>query len=326
MDLETQRKVAAILRVINDAGGALGSPRIARELGVRGIDLKARMIRYYLDQMDDLGFTENLGRRGRRLTESGKRELESAVAVDRVGFVSARVDQLAFSLSFDVTTGNGTVILNASTVPVAEEKRARSIIGKVLHSGLGMGRFTIVAGPGDRLAGTTVGNDKVGIGTVCSVTLNGVLCSRGIPTTSRYGGLLEMRDGRPERFTQLINYEGTTIDPMEIFIKGKMTRVRDVVRTGAGTIGASFREIPAAALPAAREAIAELDEIGLGGVLAIGVPGRPVLDIPVPSGRVGFVVAAGLNPIAAVHEACIPTENHALAALVDFVEFAPLRV
>ena len=60
------------------------------------------MVRYYLDEMDAQGFTENLGRPGRRLTSRGREELESAVAVDRVGFVSARVDDLACSLTFDL--------------------------------------------------------------------------------------------------------------------------------------------------------------------------------------------------------------------------------
>ena len=64
MDIDAQRKTAAILRILAEAGHPLGSTRIARELRLRGIDLKARMIRYYLEQSDAQGFTENLGRPG----------------------------------------------------------------------------------------------------------------------------------------------------------------------------------------------------------------------------------------------------------------------
>jgi hypothetical protein len=323
MDLDTQRKIAAILRVLDESGGALGSPRIARGLRLRGIDLKARMIRYYLNQMDELGFTENLGRRGRRLTALGERELESAVAVDRVGFVSARVDELAYRLTFDPETLSGSVIMNVSFLPAKDLKRAVKIARKAVDAGLGMGRRLVTARSGESVAGLTVPKDRAAIGTICSITLNGVMYARGIPMTSVFGGLLEMEGGRPTRFTQIIRYDGTTIDPIEIFIKGGMTRVGEVVRTGTGTVGAGFREIPAGALPAAQELIDGLERIGVGSTLAVGLPGKPLLDVPVSQGRVGIVVPAGLNPVAAAEEAGISTENRALAALGDFADLAP---
>ena len=318
MDIDAQRKVAAILGVLADAGRPLGSTRIARELRLRGIDLKQRMVRYYLEDMDARGFTENLGRPGRRLTARGRREIESAVAVDRVGFVSARVDELACSVTFDLERRAGTVILNISSVPSRQSGKAKRIVRRVIGAGLGMGRFTAEAGGGGELAGVTVPKGRAAVGTICSVTLNGVLCAQGIPVSSRFGGLLELRGGRPHRFAQIIHYDGTTIDPMEIFIKGKMTRVGDAARTGTGTVGASFREIPAVALPRALESIEALKRLGLGGVLEVGVPGKPLLDVPVSQGRVGLVVSAGLNAIAAVEEAGIPTENHAMSALCEF--------
>jgi repressor of nif and glnA expression len=323
MDIDAQRKTAAILRVLAEAGRPLGSTRIARALGLRGIDLGQRMVRYYLEEMDAQGFTENLGRPGRRLTRRGRRELESAVAVDRVGFVSARVDEFACGVTLDLERGAGTVILNISLVPSRELGKAKRIVRRVIGAGLGMGRFIAEAGSGERLAGFTVPAGRAALGTICSVTLNGALCANGIPTSSRFGGLLQLQDGRPLRFTQIIHYDGTTIDPIEVFIKGGMTRVRDAARTGTGTVGASFREIPAVALPRAAELIERMKRLGLGGVLVVGVPGRPLLDVPVSQGRVGLVVAAGLNPVAAVEEAGIPTENRAMAALYEFDRLSP---
>jgi repressor of nif and glnA expression len=325
MILDSQRKIAAILGVLAEADRPVGSTRIAHELASRGVYLKPRMIRYYLRQTDAQGFTANLGRPGRRLTEKGLRELDSAVAVDRVGFVSARVDELAYRQTFDVERGSGTVILNVSSVPAPRSARAVRIVKRALEAGLGMGRLFAVAKAGDRLAGFRVPRGQVAFGTVCSVTLNGVLNAAGVPTTSRFGGLLEMRERLPFRFTQIVEYDGTTIDPIEIFIKGRMTEVEGAVRRGAGTIGASFREIPAAALPRAKQTIERLRRLGLGGALVSGLPGRPVLDVPVPHGRVGLVVAAGLNPVAAVEEAGIPTENRAMAALYEFKELQAHR-
>jgi len=323
MDIDAQRKIAAILRVLAEADKPLGSTKIARELRQRGIDLQGRMVRYYLESMDAQEFTENLGRPGRRITDRGREEMETAVAIDRVGFVSARVDELAFKLTFDMATRAGTVILNFSTVPAGANTRARKFIKSVLDAGLGMGRYIAIAKPGEKLAGLALPPGRIGYGTVCSVTLNGVLKNEGIPTTSRFGGLLEMRNHEPYRFTQIINYDGTTIDPIEIFIKGRMTSVCKAVETGTGTIGASFREIPAAALPRARQAIEKLKLLGLNGVLIIGLPGQSILDVPISQGRVGLIIAAGLNPIAAVEESGILTENHAMAELYEFNRLVP---
>lgn len=323
MDISTQRKIAAILQILVEADQPLGSTKIARELHDRGIDLKGRMVRYYLEEMDRLGFTENLGRAGRAITELGRKELASAVAVDRVGFVSDRVDELAYKLTFNTSGPTGTVILNVSTVPLASLNRAKSIIRKSMDAGLGMGRFLAIARPGQSFAGYSVPKRKVAFGTVCSVTVNGVLYNEGIPVRSKFGGLLEIRDGKPLRFTQIIHYDGTTIDPIEIFIKGKMTRVNEAATTGVGMIGASFREIPAAALPKARDVIDELERAGLNGVMAVGEPGRPLVEVPVPQGRVGLIVAAGLNPIGAVEECDIATENFAMASLGSFKELTP---
>ena len=47
-----------------------------------------------------------------------------------------------------------------------------------------------------------------------SITLNGVLLKHGIPTTSSFGGLLELREGRAIRFVEMIHYDGTSIDPL----------------------------------------------------------------------------------------------------------------
>jgi len=323
MDADIERKKAAILRVLAEAGRPLGGARIARELALRGIELRPRMVRYYLEEMDARGFTRGLGRAGRSITKRGRLELQSAVAVDRVGFISARVDELAFRQSFDLEHRRGSVILNVSLVPASEFARARDIAREVMRTGLGMGRCAAVARPGQTLAGVAVPARRVALGTVCSVTLNGVLCAHGIPTVSRFGGLVELHDRRPVRFVQIIHYDGTTIDPIEIFIKGRMTTVRQAARSGSGVIGASFREIPAAALARASRLIEGLAEAGLGGVLAIGLPGQPVADIPVAHGRAGLVVAAGLNPVAAVEEAGIPTENRAMAALCEFEVLSP---
>jgi repressor of nif and glnA expression len=187
-----------------------------------------------------------------------------------------------------------------------------------MDAGLGMGRFWTLARAGAEVAGFRVPPAEVALGTVCAITFNGVLRAAGVPVVSRFGGLLELHDGRPARFTHLIRYDGTTLDPLEIFIKARMTSVRAAAETGNGVIGASFREVPAVALPLVEKTVEQFRRAGLGGLIAIGDPSRPLLDIPVSQDRAGVAIAAGLNPMAAVHESGIPTANHAMARLWRF--------
>jgi repressor of nif and glnA expression len=188
----------------------------------------------------------------------------------------------------------------------------------VFDQGLGMGNKLILAHAGERVCGITVPDDVIAVGTVCSVTVNGILLHEGIPVTSRYGGLLEMRDGRPVRFVELVQYSGTSLDPLEIFIKAGMTRVRNAARTGTGLIGASFREVPSVAVEDIRRISSGMAKHGLGGILTLGRPNQPLFDIPVSEGRTGMIVVGGLNPIAAVHEAGIEVSSRSLAGLEDF--------
>jgi len=324
VSLETQRKIAAILQALDQAGQPLGSTRIARVLQAVGIDLEQRMVRNYLEATDAGGLTINLGRRGRKITPRGRQELTQAVALDKVGYVGALADDLAYRMSFDLSRRRGTVILNVSTLPAPRLREARRIVAAVMGAGLGMGRFGAVDEEGGNLAGHDVAPGEAAIGTVCSITLNGLLRAAGVPVASKFGGLLELRDREPVRFTQIIHYEGTTLDPLEIFIQAGMTSVGEAARTGNGLIGASFREVPAAALPRAEKVLAQMREAGLGGLVVLGHPSRPLLDVPVAQGRAGLVAAGGLNPLAAVHESGIPTRNRAMARLCDFAALAPL--
>lgn len=322
-DIRTRRKLMAILRVLHDSGRPLGGARIAQELLASGLDMSQRTVRFYLRLADGEGLTENLGRRGRRLTDKGMEEVASGLAVDRVGFIAARVEELSYRMSFSLTKAAGDVILNVSTLDAAQFGPACREICRALDAGLGMGRFLAVCPAGADLGEFRVPQGQVAIGTVCSVSLNGVLLNSGIATTSLFGGLLEVRDGQPLRFTQIIHYAGTTIDPLEIFIRGHMTTVRDAASSGHGAIGASFREIPTVAVQDARRILRRMQNVGLGGALMVGRPNQPLLDVPVPQGRTGIIVAGGLNPLAAVEEAGIPTRNMALHTLYPFERLIP---
>jgi repressor of nif and glnA expression len=308
MEPRTHRKIIGILRILRDAGKPLGSTRIGRELHAMGIDRSQRTVRYYLGIMDEEGLTRSLGKRGRAITPLGEMELRDAMTVEKVGFMVATVDALAYQMTFDLERLRGKVILNISLIDAADSGRAAREIMKVYSAGLGMGQFVAVAASGEQLG---------------DLVVNGVLLKAGITTISRFGGLLEMRDGQPHRFTEIINYDGTTIDPLEIFIRGQMTQVAQAAATGNGIIGASFREIPTVGINEVERINGELERIGLGAALLIGHPNQPLLDVPMAHGRTGMIVMAGLNPLAAVEEAGIRTTNWAMKTMFDFDKLVP---
>lgn len=322
MSDRTNRAKVAILRALRELDGPAGAARIMRKLGSAGVDLQPRTIRFYLMQLDAEGMTRIVSRRqGREITEHGIEELCHANVTEKIGFIAAKVDTLGYRMSFNNVAGEGTIIANMTLVDERILTMVLREMERVFAARMGMGTQMCVLRPGRRLGNSLVPDGSVGIGTVCSVTANGILLNEGIPVTSRFGGLIEMRDGKAVRFVELIEYRGTTLDPLEAFIRAGMTRVRECARTGSGLIGASFREVPAAAVDEVRGIRKAMEKRGLGGILVVGDPSRPLLDIPVAEGRAGMIVVGGLNPIGAAHEAGIRLAMVSLAGLEDFETF-----
>jgi len=85
-----------------------------------------------------------------------------------------------------------------------------------------------------------------------------------------------------------------------------------------------FREIPIACLTEAENILNRLAEIGLYGTVVIGKPNQPVVQIPVSSGYAGLVILAGLNPLGAVEEIGISTQNSSLCIMMDYKKLTPL--
>jgi hypothetical protein len=318
-----ERKTLAILEILQEAREPLGARAISRELTLRGVDLNERTVRYHLLHLDERGFTRLEGRSGRVLTQRGREEVESALAVDRVGFVNSRIDDLACQADFDLHSGRGRLVINISFFPLRQEKQAVEAMRPAFEAGLCLSDLVLRAGPGERVGGLEIPEASVGWGTVCSVTLNSVFLRHGIPVESSFGGLLEISGSRPRRFTEIISYSGSTLDPIEIFIKGKMTSVHAAATTGAGRICASFRLIPSSAQDDATSLLEEMKHSRLGEMILLGRPGQPFMEVPSGRDRVGMLVAGGLNPPAAAEEMGVDTSSRAMATLVDYTALAP---
>jgi repressor of nif and glnA expression len=165
---------------------------------------------------------------------------------------------------------------------------------------------------------------KIGIATMCSMTIDGILLKNGIAVNSKYGGILKVENKKPICFEDIIAYSGTTIDPMQIYISRKMTRVLDTVNTDSGKLLANFREIPESSISGVKEILSSIVDARIGGIAEIGKPEKSVLNVAVEAGKVGVVVYAGTNIMAAVSEMGIKVTIYPISTIIDFKEMKKL--
>jgi repressor of nif and glnA expression len=316
--LKTERNRIVILNALKLIGSRVKSGELAEVLSNSGHEMSERTVRLYLKTLEAEGLTQSQGRRGHRITEQGLSEARAAQAWDRVGYLSAKIDQMTYRMNFDLQTRSGSVVVNTSIVSMSNLAECAERMCLVFERGYAMGTLMSLLPPGERIGDQEIPEGHAGFCTVCSITLNGLLLKNGVPTASRFGGLVEMRGGKPVRFVEIIRYDGTRVDPLEVFIRSGMTDYHGAIRSGDGLIGASFRELPADSRDLVVSLADRLKGIGLGAFMRIGTAGQPVLGCPVGEGRIGTVVVGGLNPIAIVEESGYRTQSRALAGLLEF--------
>jgi repressor of nif and glnA expression len=321
---DIERKTLLILRILHEAGGPLGSRLIARKMQDRGLMPSERAVRYHLKFMDERGVTQLVGKKdGRLITALGIDELGKARVRDKVGLAISRIEILAFQTTFNPETGGGLVPINISFFSKTSFPYAMKIMQPVFASGFVVSNLVATACEGQYLGDIFVPKGKIGFATVCSIVVNGVLLKHGIPMDSKFGGILQVKNRHPLRFVELIYYSGSSLDPSEIFIRGKMTAVTSAIEQGEGTILANFREIPAPCYPLTLEILARMKKAGINGVLVTGKISEPVCQVPVDINKVGIILIGGLNPAACVQEAALEVEHLAMSTVMDYGALAP---
>lgn len=319
------KTMLAILKILDKHQDVVGSREISRQLRMHGIDLTERTVRYHLRILDERGYTEVFGKEGRRITYKGREELKHALVSDKIGFVISRIETLAYLTTLNLENMSGDIILNISYFPEERLKDALRILKPAFSSPYIMSDKVVFERGGSFIGDAAVPEGKIGIGTVCSVTINGIFLKAGIPVISRFGGLVEISGRRPTRFVSLISYEGSSLDPHEIFIRSKMTDMLGAVKRGDGKILASFREIPVVCAEEAKMLAEKMANRGIGGILMIGDPNKPLLEMPVGIDKAGMVIVGGLNPISALEESGIKTESAAMSTLYEYSKLNNFR-
>ena len=316
---DVERKLILILKIMSESSKPMGARVIARKMSEKNVQLSERTVRYHLKLMDERGLTKFIGQRdGRIITSMGQDEISNARVQDKIGLSISRIDVLSFKTTFNLKKMRGLTPVNISFFPQDQFKKALAAMKPVFKKNLAVSSRVAVAPAGKYLGDIVVPEGKVGLATICSILINGVLLKHGIPIDSKFGGILQVSNSETLRFVELIHYSGSSLDPSEIFIRGKMTSVGQVVEKGEGKILANFREIPALSRDLVEDIIGSLTKAGINGVLSIGSAGNPLGQTNVDLNKVGMILVGGLNPVAKAHEEGFDVDNKAMSTVMEF--------
>lgn len=249
---------------------------------------------------------------------------ETNLSGELITFTLSRIEDLIYRVTFDPSTCTGKVVINISLIDSEHINDVLPIFRDVILSGLTVSPLARLLSPGEPLGDLTIPPNMHGIATVCSITVDGVLLKNGIPIKPRFGGLVEIRDGLPLRFTDLVMYDSTTIDPLEILMSQSLTSVSDMLTSGSGKILANLREVTMTAREKVEEVLDELVSAGFGGILEVGEPNSDILGVSLERDHFGVVVVGGTNAEAVVQEQGFKMDTHAMSTLMDVNEMVPI--
>ena len=240
-------------------------------------------------------------------------------------FVNHSIEDFAMQVTYDPVSDEGMVVYNLSIIKNEDLEFAVSILKDAYKTGITVSGRTKFFSSGEKIDGYVVPRGFTGIGTICSVTFDGLLIRRGIPITPIGGGVVEIEKRTPLRFTHIILYEYTTIDPLQVLLSQKTTSVTSVMRTGSGSILANIREFHMEAEPQVGMVLDELANSSLSGILEVGIPNLPLLGVPVSPQFIAIAAVGGTNPMAAIKEGGRWVQTQALKGLMEIGEMEEIR-
>jgi repressor of nif and glnA expression len=232
-------------------------------------------------------------------------------------FVNHNIEDFAIQVTFNPAAGEGKVVYNLSLIKNEDLDFAISILKDANKTGVSVSGMVKFFSSGERVADFVIPKGCTGICTMCSITFDGLLIRRGIPINPIGGGVVEIEKRTPIRFTHIIMYEHTTIDPLQVLISQKTTSVTNVMRTGSGNILANIREFHMEAEPLVGMVLDELSSSSYSGILEVGMPNLSLLGVPVSPQYVGIAAVGGTNPMAAIREGGRWVQTQAMKGLMD---------
>ena len=240
-------------------------------------------------------------------------------------FIDHSIEDFAMQVTFDPSEGKGKVVYNLSLIKNEDFEYAVSILKDAYKTGVSVSGLVKFASSGEKIADYLVPEGRTAICTICSITFDGLLIRRGVPLNPIGGGVVEIENRAPIRFTHMILYEHTTIDPLQVLISQKITSVYNVMRKGSGNILANIREFHMEAEPLVGSVLDELSNSSITGILELGMPNVPLLGVPVSPQYVAIAAVGGTNPMAAIREGGRWVQTHAMKGLMDITKMVEIR-
>ena len=232
-------------------------------------------------------------------------------------FMSSRIGEVIYGTTFNPRSGDGTIAFNTAVVAERDLEQALGIFKRVYAAGLNVGPYVRIIEGGESFCGVSIQRGFNGILTICSITIDGVLLKAGIPVKPLCGGIVQVTEKTPVRFTDILRYDSTTLDPLDVFMSQELTSVLEMINTGSGKILASVREVPMAAGTQLENLLSDLMDIEFKGILEVGEPNSDLLEMPVSRGHIGVAIIGGINSMAAVKESGIEVQTSAISGLAD---------
>ncbi len=240
-------------------------------------------------------------------------------------FINNRIEDLAMEVSYNPVENTGKIIFNLSLIPRGDLEAAISIFRIAYRAGLSVSDRIRILLEGEQLEDLTIPEGYAGICTMCTITLDGLLLKKGVPIRSVGGGLVEIDDRMPRRFTHMILFESTTVDPLEVLVAQDLTSILRVMKEGSGTILGNLRECHMEAESPVIGLLDDLSKRGFTGILEVGAPNVPLLGVSVSPQYFGIAMVGGTNPMAALKEEGIPVETKSLKGVMDVGEMDSIR-
>jgi len=234
----------------------------------------------------------------------------TTTSLDPLIFSLSRIENLMYRVSFDPLEMTGRIITNSSVVDLEMLDPTLRIFWEAMESGLSVSPLVKVESCGRRAR----------IYTACSITIDGVLLKSGVPMRPKGGGVIEVVEREPVRFTDVLMYWATTIDPIDVLISQELTCVVRMMQTGNGRILGNLQEAPMLARETIEEVLEVLAEAEFAGVLEMGEPNMDVLGVSVERDRLGIALVGGTNIIAAAVEQGMKIETESISGLTDVSE------
>ncbi len=225
----------------------------------------------------------------------------------KIPFLLSKTWNLIQQVNFDVEKRKGDIISNVSYINRDDLDSALEIMGETYNNN------PKYINPYYKLINHPTDENKIGIATICSLSIDGILIDNGIMSNPKYGGLLELTE--PPLFIDLISYNGSTEDPHKIFLAKNMTSITRNI--GPSKILASFKEIPYISRDYSVYLLDILNNIGFS-IYKIGKPRELAYNAKANNYNFGVVTGSGLNSIGAIKEKGIDIEVKAIEKLLPF--------